>query len=74
MKDKIDIEALKTKLKSRFNYEIKENETELIKCISDINYQYCFPEDMCESRTDWEELRNRLLTAHLAIIELISII
>lgn len=74
MDDRIDFEEVKEMLKPYLDYELKENCSDLAKCIFDINYEYIFPEDMCESRTDWEELRNRLSNAHWAVIELIGII
>lgn len=44
------------------------------RCLEDMDYQDSFPEDMIESRTDWDELRDRLSYAHYAVDCLIYII
>lgn len=44
------------------------------RCLWDMDYQDTFPEDMCESRTDWDELKDRLSNAHYAVDCLINII
>ncbi len=44
------------------------------ECFEDMDFQDTFPEDMCESRTDWDTLRERLSTAYCAIDDLIDII
>ena len=44
------------------------------RCLWDMDFQDSFPEDMIESRTDWDELRDRLSNAHYAVDYLIDII
>lgn len=74
MDDRIDFEEIKEMLTPYLDYELKENGSDLARCIFDINYEYHFPEDMCENRTDWETLKERLSNAHWAVIELIGVI
>lgn len=53
----------------------KDDEIQSIsECLENMDFQDTFPEDMCESRTDWETLRERLSTAHYAVDYLIDII
>ena len=52
------------------NYEIDT----ITKCLWYMDYQDKFPEDMCESRTDWDELKERLYTSQYAVDYLIDII
>ena len=44
------------------------------ECLGDMDFQDTFPEDMCESRTDWETLRDRLSTAHCTVDYLMDVI
>ena len=44
------------------------------RCLWDMDFQDSFPEDMIESRTDWDELKDRLYNAHYAVDYLIDII
>lgn len=67
MADRIDAKKVESIIGDRYNFDLK-------KCIEDINYNYTFPEDMCEGRTDWEDLKEQLLTAQQAVIELLDII
>lgn len=46
----------------------------ITRCLWYMDYQDKFPEDMCESRTDWDELKERLYTSQYAVDYLIDII
>lgn len=46
----------------------------IMKCLWYMNYQDKFPEDMCESRTDWDELKERMYAAQYAVDYLIDVI
>lgn len=58
-----------------FRSHCEEYEAQTIyECLEDMDYQDNFPEDMCEGRTDWDTLKERLYTAHYAVDYLIDII
>lgn len=44
------------------------------RCLEDMDYEDTFPEDMCESRTDWEELKDRKEKAQRTVHILLDII
>lgn len=44
------------------------------RCLEDMDYEDTFPEDMCESRTDWEELKDRKEKAQRTVRVLLDII
>lgn len=67
MADRIDIEKVKLITGNYYNFDLE-------KCIENINYNYTFPEDMCEGRTDWEDLKEQLLIAQDAVVDLLGII
>lgn len=47
---------------------------DLEKCIEDINYNSTFPEDLCEERISWEELKDQLIVAQEVVIDLLNVI
>lgn len=58
-----------------FRHHCKDYEAQAIhQCLWDMDYQDNFPEDMCEGRTDWDSLKERLYNAHYAVDALIDII
>ena len=44
------------------------------RCLEDMDYEDTFPEDMCESRTDWEELKDRKEKAQRTVRVLLDIV
>lgn len=44
------------------------------RCLEDMDYEDIFPEDMCESRTDWEELKDRKEKAQRTVRVLLDIV
>ena len=74
MEDRISLSEIKKLLQPYLDYELQETGSNLGNCIFDINYIDHFPEDLCESRMDWEELKDKLISAHFSVIELLGII
>ena len=47
---------------------------DVMRCLEDMDFEDTFPEDMCESRTDWEELKDRKEKAQRTVRVLLDII
>ena len=74
MDDRIKLTEVKEKIQKYLDYDLDEYNSDLGRCIDDINFIYKFPEDMVESRTDWDSLYTMVKNAHWAVIELIEVI
>ena len=74
MEDRINLTKVKELIQKYLDYDLNEYNSDLGRCIEDINFYYKFPEDLVESRTDWNSLYESVKTAHWAVIELIDII
>ena len=74
MRDKINIVEVKELIQKYLDYDLNEYNSDLGRCIDDINFIYKFPEDMVESRTDWDSLYTMVKQAHWAVRELLDII
>ncbi len=47
---------------------------DVLRCLEDMDFEDTFPEDMCESRTDWEELKDRKEKAQRTVRILMDVI
>ena len=74
MKDRVSFSETKKLLQPYLDYELQETGSSLGNSIFDINYIDRFPEDLCENKMDWEEIKDKLTNAHFAVIELLYII
>ena len=74
MSNRIKLTEVKEMIGKYLDYDMNEYNCDLGRCIDDINYIDKFPEDMVESRTDWDSLYNMVKNAHWAVIELINVI
>ena len=57
-----------------FDYEVNEYNNDIMRAVENVNSCWTFPEDMCESRTDWESLRDMVMTANDGISCLVDIL
>lgn len=74
MNDRINLTEVKDLVQKYIDYELSEYNSDLGRCIENINFYDKFPEDLVECRTNWEDLREMLSQAHWAVIELLNII
>ena len=74
MNDRINLTEVKDLVQKYIDYDLSEYSSDLGRCIENINFFDKFPEDLVESRTNWEDLREMLAQAHWAVIELLNII
>ena len=74
MTDRISLADVKELVQKYINYNLTEYSSDLGRCIENINFYDKFPEDLIESRTEWEDLKEMLIQAHWAVVELIEII
>lgn len=74
MEDRLDLTEVKKLIQEYLDYDLTEYSSDLGRCIEDINFYYKFPEDLIESRTDWDDLYTMVKNAHWAVIELVEII
>ena len=74
MNDRINLSDVKNLVQKYLNYELTEYNSDFGRCIENINFYDKFPEDLVESRTEWEDLKEMLIQAHWTVIELLDII
>ena len=74
MEDMIKLEEVKELLKGYVADDMNEYNSNIGRCIEDINFYDKFPEDLVESRTDWDDLKEMLNSAHRAVLDLLYII
>ena len=74
MTDRISLADVKELVQKYINYDLTEYNSDLGRCIENINFYDKFPEDLIESRTEWEDIKEMLIQAHWAVVELIEII
>lgn len=72
--DRINLSDVKELVQKFLNYELTEYSSDFGRCIGNINFYDKFPEDLVESRTEWEDLKEMLIQAHWTVIELLDII
>lgn len=74
MEDRINLSEIKKLIQQYIDYDLTEQNSDLGRCIENINFYDKFPEDLIESRTEWEDLKEMLVQAHWAVVELLNII
>ena len=74
MTDRINLADVKELVQKYIDYNLTEYTSDLGRCIENINFYDKFPEDLIESRTEWEDLKEMLIQAHWAVVELLEII
>ena len=72
--DRINLSDVKNLVQKFLTYELTEYNSDFGRCIENINFYDKFPEDLVESRTEWEDLKEMLIQAHWTVIELLDII
>ena len=72
--DRINLSDVKNLVQKYLNYDLTEYNSDLGRCIGNINFYDKFPEDLVESRTEWEDLKEMLIQAYWTVIELLDII
>lgn len=72
--NRINLTEVADLIQKYIDYDLTEYDSDLGRCIENINFYDKFPEDLVEHRTSWEDLREMLLQAHWAVVELLNII
>lgn len=74
MSKRIETAKVLEMIRPYFDYEVNEYNNDVMRAVDNVNSCWTFPEDMCESRTDWESLRDMLMTANDGISCLVDIL
>lgn len=74
MSKRIETAKVLEMIRPYFDYEVNEYNNDVMCAVDNVNSCWTFPEDMCESRTDWESLRDMLMTANDGISCLVDIL
>ena len=74
MEDRIKLSEVKKLIQQYIDYDLTEQNSDLGRCLKNINFYDKFPEDLIEGRTEWEDLKEMLIQAHWAVVELLNII
>ena len=74
MSERIETTKVLEMIRPYFDYEINEYNNDVMRAVNNVNSCWTFPEDMCEDRTDWENLRDMVMTANDAISCLVDIL
>ena len=72
--DRINLSDVKNLVQKYLNYELTEYNSDFGRCIGNINFYDKFPEDLIDSRTEWEDLKEMLIQAYWTVVELLDII
>lgn len=74
MSKRIETAKVLEMIRPYFDYEVNEYNNDVMRAVDNVNSCWTFPEDMCESRTDWESLKDMLMTANDGISCLVDIL
>ena len=72
--DRINAGKVKKEIQPFVNYALVEKNHDILRAIDDMNSCWTNPEDLCEGRTDYDELKDMLTTSHNALSSMYDII
>lgn len=72
--ERIKIDKVKKEIQPFVGYALVEKNHDILRAVDDMNTCWSFPEDLCEGRTDYEDLKDMLTTSHNAISSMYEII
>lgn len=74
MSERIKSSEVLEMIKPYFDFEVNTHNNDIMRAVENVNSCWTFPEDMCESRMDWESLRDMVTTANDGISCLVGIL